>query len=47
MVDMPVIPMTQEAEAGGLQAQSQPQQLSKALSNLVRPCPKIKNKKGW
>uniref|UniRef100_A0A8D2AVV8 Uncharacterized protein n=1 Tax=Sciurus vulgaris TaxID=55149 RepID=A0A8D2AVV8_SCIVU len=30
----PVIPADWEAEAGGLQ----PQQLSEALNNLVRPC---------
>uniref|UniRef100_A0A8C9Q7Y3 Secreted protein n=1 Tax=Spermophilus dauricus TaxID=99837 RepID=A0A8C9Q7Y3_SPEDA len=34
----PVIPTTWEAEAGGSTVQSQPQQLSKALSNSVRPC---------
>uniref|UniRef100_A0A8D2B925 Uncharacterized protein n=1 Tax=Sciurus vulgaris TaxID=55149 RepID=A0A8D2B925_SCIVU len=33
----PVIPAVWEAEAGGSQVQSQPQQLSEALSNLVRP----------
>lgn len=34
----PVIPTAPEAEAGGLQAGGQPQPLSKALSNSVRPC---------
>ena len=28
----------QEAEAEGLRVQSQPQQLSEALSNSVKPC---------
>uniref|UniRef100_A0A8D2DAC1 Uncharacterized protein n=1 Tax=Sciurus vulgaris TaxID=55149 RepID=A0A8D2DAC1_SCIVU len=44
----PVIPETLEAEAGGLQVQTQPQQLREALSNSVRPyCLKIKYKKEW
>ncbi len=38
---MPVIPVAQEAEAGGLQVQSRPQQLSKSLSNLASPCLKF------
>ncbi len=42
-----VIPVTRKAEAEGSQIQCQPQQLSKALRNLVRPCLKIKDKKGW
>lgn len=33
---MPVIPVTQNAEAGGLKVPGQPQQLCEALSNLVR-----------
>ena len=35
-------PSTWEAEIGGSQVQSQPQQLSEAISNLERPCFKIK-----
>ena len=31
-------PSTWEAETGGLQVLSQPQLLSEALRNLVRPC---------
>uniref|UniRef100_A0A8C6A505 Uncharacterized protein n=1 Tax=Marmota marmota marmota TaxID=9994 RepID=A0A8C6A505_MARMA len=34
----PVIPAAWEAEAGGSQVQSQPQQLREALSNSARPC---------
>ena len=34
----PVIPEAQEAEAGGWQVQTQPRQLSEALSNSMRPC---------
>ena len=37
-------PSTWEAETGGSQVRGQPQQLIKALSNLVRNCFKIKNK---
>ena len=37
-------PSTWEAETEGLQVHSQLQQFSEALSNLVRPCFKIKNK---
>ena len=37
-------PITLEAETGGSQVQSQPQQFSKALNNLVRPCSQIRNK---
>ena len=44
---MPVILTIWEADAGGLQVQGQPQQFSKTLSNLIRPCLKIKNVKGW
>ena len=40
-------PSTWEAEIGGSQVQGQPQQCSEALSNLVRPCFKTKNKEGW
>ncbi len=36
----PVIPATQEAEAGGLQVPGQPQQLSETLSNLAKPLSK-------
>ena len=39
-------PSTWEAETGGSQVRSQPQLLSEALCNLVRPCFKIKNKPG-
>ena len=42
---MPVNLDIWEAEAGG--SQVQPQQHSKALSNLVRPCLKILKRKGW
>ncbi len=42
---MPVIPVAQEAEAGGLLIQNQPQQLREILSKLVRPCLKIKSKR--
>ncbi len=42
---MSVIPATWEAEARGLQVQSQPQQHSKALRNLVRLSLKKKKKK--
>uniref|UniRef100_A0A8D2HPL1 Uncharacterized protein n=1 Tax=Urocitellus parryii TaxID=9999 RepID=A0A8D2HPL1_UROPR len=35
---MPVIPVAQEAEAGGSLVQSQLQQLREALSNLKRHC---------
>ena len=38
-------PSTWEAETGGSQVRGQPQLLSEALRNLVRPCFKIKNKK--
>ena len=38
-------PSTWEAETGGSQIHSQPQLLSEAIHNLVRPCFKIKNKK--
>ena len=34
---MPVIPVAQEAETGGLQVQSQPQHKSEVLSGSVRP----------
>uniref|UniRef100_A0A8C5YQI3 MCF.2 cell line derived transforming sequence-like 2 n=1 Tax=Marmota marmota marmota TaxID=9994 RepID=A0A8C5YQI3_MARMA len=34
---MPIIPVAQEAEAGGLQVGGQPQQLTEALSNLGTP----------
>ena len=37
-------PSAWEAETGGLQVHSQPQLLSEALPNLVRPCFKIKIK---
>ena len=43
---MPVTPATQEAEAEASQVHGQSQQLSEALSNLVRPCFKIKNTPG-
>uniref|UniRef100_A0A8C5ZXV8 Uncharacterized protein n=1 Tax=Marmota marmota marmota TaxID=9994 RepID=A0A8C5ZXV8_MARMA len=33
-------------EVGGSQVRGQPKQLSKTLSNLVRLCLKIKNKRG-
>ena len=39
-------PSTWEAETGESQVGGQPQQLRKALRNLVRPCFKIKNKIG-
>ena len=39
-------PSTWEAETGGLQVQGQPQQISEALTNLVRPCFQIRNKIG-
>ena len=39
-------PSTWEAETGELQVSSQPQQLSEAFCNVVRPCFKIKNKIG-
>ena len=39
-------PSAWEAETGGSQVQGQPQQFSEALSNLMRPCFQIKNKKG-
>ena len=39
-------PSTWEAEIGGSQVRGQPQKLSEALPNLVRPCFKINNKKG-
>ena len=35
-----------ETETGGSQVCDQPQQLSETLSNLARPCFKIKNKIG-
>ena len=35
-------PSTWEAKTGGSQVQNQPQQLSETLSNLARPCFKIK-----
>ena len=38
-------PGTWEAETGGSQVHGQPQLLSEALHNLLRPCFKIKNKK--
>ena len=37
MVAHPCNPSTWEAETGGLQIGDQPQQLSEALCNLVRP----------
>ena len=37
-------PSTWEAETGGSQVRGQPQPLSEALRNLVRPCFKIKNR---
>ena len=40
--DTPVIPVVQEAETEGSQVQSQPHQLSEALSNLVRSPSQIK-----
>ena len=36
-------PSTWETETGGSQVHGQPQLLSEALRNLVRPCFKIKN----
>ena len=39
-------PSTWEAETGGAQVHGQPQLLSEALRNLVRPCFKIENKIG-
>ena len=39
-------PSTWEAETGGSQVRGQPQLLSEALRNLVRPCFKIKNRPG-
>ena len=39
-------PSTWETKIGESRVHSQPQQLSKTLSNLARPCFKIKNKKG-
>ncbi len=47
MAAHPVIPTAQETEAKGPQVQSQPQQLSEALSILVKCYIKIKNKNGW
>ena len=46
MVRISVILAIWEAEAGGPQVQRQPQQLNEALSNLERPCLKIKYKNG-
>lgn len=40
---LPVIPALLEAEAGRLQIQAEPQQ----LSGLARPGFRIKNKKSW
>ena len=39
-------PSTSEDETGGLQVQGQPQKLSTILSNLAKPCFKIKIKPG-
>ena len=39
-------PSSWEAEIGGSQVQGQPRVLIETLSNLVRPCFKIKNKPG-
>ena len=38
-------PSTWEAETGGMQVRGQPQLLSEALRNSVRPCFKTNNKK--
>uniref|UniRef100_A0A8D2B7G9 Uncharacterized protein n=1 Tax=Sciurus vulgaris TaxID=55149 RepID=A0A8D2B7G9_SCIVU len=40
----PVIPVAQEAEAGGSRVQ---RKFEASLSNLARPCLKMKNKKEW